>query len=137
MRISILAVTAFCFCVGLTLAGEAKSAQTKCPISGKPVTGEFYADVDGFRVLTASEADAEQVRKNPAQAFATLAKNKEAALPIVWLCPSMLNPVAPNYPFVQQGGKRIYYCCAPCNAKIKKNFPAAAAKMKQLAEEGN
>ncbi len=114
-------------------AGENQPAQTRCPISGKPVDGSNYADVEGFHVLTAGPAESDQVRANPAAAFNTLAKNREAANPVVWLCPSMEQPVGPNYPFVQQSGKRIYYCCRPCQSRIKNNFRGAADKMRQLA----
>lgn len=134
----IIAVALFAIVLGVAVAGERAPApsQRKCPISGKPVDGSYYADVDGFHVLTAGPAEADEVRRDPAKAFAALAKNREAATPIVWMCPSMLNPVAPNYPYVQQAGKRIYYCCRPCEAKIKKDFNGAAATMKRLAEQG-
>lgn len=120
--------------VGLGLAGERViPAQKHCPISGKPVDGSNYVDVDGFRILVAGRAEADQVRKNPGAAFASLAKRREAAEPIVWLCPSMEQAVDRRYPFVQQAGKRIHYCCAPCQSRIKNNFKAAADKMKSLA----
>lgn len=121
---------------GLGWGGEALTiAQKRCPISGKPVDGTYYVDVDGFRILTAGDKESEAVRKDPGKVFSSLAKNKDAALPVVWKCPSMLNPVTPNHPYVQQGGKRIYYCCAPCKARIQKDFKGAAATMKKLAEE--
>ncbi len=104
-------------------------------MSGKPVDGAYYADVEGFHVLTAGPVEADQVRRNPAGAFAALARNKEAAVPVVWVCPSMMNPVGPDYPFVQQSGMRIYYCCAPCQSRIRNDFPGAAATLKRLAEE--
>ena len=126
----------FALIIGVAFCGETRPAQTKCPVSGKPVDGSHYADVDGFRVLTAGESEAAEVRKNPDKAFAALARNKDAALPVVWICPSMLNPVTPSSPYVQQAGKRIYYCCAPCNSRIKKDFKGAAATMKKLAEQG-
>lgn len=120
--------------IGAVFAGEAAGpAQKKCPISGKPVDGSFFADVDGFRILVAGEAEANEVRKAPDKAFRALAKNREAAEPIAWICPSMEREVDRRYPFVQQAGKRIYYCCAPCQPRIKNNFKAAADKMKNLA----
>lgn len=126
---ALLAVT------GTVAAGEkqAPPAQTHCPVSGRPVNGQFYADVEGFRVLTAGPAEAEEVRRNPGRAFSALAKNRQAAVPVVWVCPSMRRPVSPAYPFVQQAGKRIYYCCGPCNGPIRKNFKGAANTMKELA----
>lgn len=141
-RVSILTAIAvtvvFMAGLGQSSAGE-KSAnvapQTKCPISGRPVDGTHYADVEGFRVYTAGDQESEEVRKNPGRAFAALAKNREAALPLVWKCPSMLRPVAPNFPYVQQAGKRIYYCCNPCQSRIKRDFNGAAATMKRLADE--
>lgn len=117
--------------------GGVAPAQTRCPVSGQPVDGRFFADVDGFRVLTSGPAEADAVRKSPAKAFGALAKNREAATPIVWACPSMMREVDASYPFVQQGGKRIYYCCAPCQPRIRQNFKGAAEVMKQLAEQGS
>lgn len=125
---------------GVAVAGERRPpppAQTICPVSGLPVDGGFYADVDGFRVLTAGPAETEEVLRNPGKAFAALARNREAALPIVWKCPSMKRDVSPAYPYVQQGGKRIHYCCAPCQPRIKNNFRGAAEVMKKLAEQGS
>lgn len=120
--------------LGFAGAGETSApAQTVCPVSGLPVDGGFFADVDGFRVLTAGPAEADAVRKDPGKAFSALAKRREAAEPIVWVCPSMERPVDRRYPFVQQAGKRIYYCCQPCQPRIKKNFKSAANKMKSLA----
>lgn len=139
----IVAAVAFLFAVSLSgqvSAGERGGfipAQTKCPISGKSVDGSFFADVDGFRVLTAGQAEADQVLKNPGKAFNALAKNREAAEPIVWVCPSMKQGVSREYPYVQQSGKRIYYCCGPCQPRIRNNFKAAAAEMKRLAEQGS
>lgn len=122
---------------GVSWSGERASApaQTRCPISGAPVDGSAYADVDGFRVYTAGEREADEVRKNPGKAFSALAKNREAAIPVVWKCPSMRNPVDSSYPFIQQSGKRIYYCCRPCAPRIKKDFKGAASVMKKMAEE--
>lgn len=108
-------------------------AQTTCPISGAPVDGQNFADVEGFRVLTAGPNESEAVRRNPAAAFATLAKNRQAAQPLVWVCPIMRNPVTPSSPYVQMEGKRIYYCCRPCENQIKRDFKRAAATMKSLA----
>lgn len=121
---------------GMAVAGERQPpppAQTHCPISGQPVTGQFFADVEGFRVLTAGPAEADEVRRNPGRAFSALAKNRQAAVPVVWVCPSMRREVTAEYPFVQQAGKRIYYCCAPCQPRIRQNFKGAADVMKQLA----
>lgn len=128
------ALLLFCLFLG-AMSASAGEAQTTCPISGKPVNGDYYADVDGFRVFTVGEAEADAVRKDPAKAFARLARAKEAAVPVVWVCPSMMNPVGPEYPFVQKDGKRIYYCCRPCQPRIANNFKQAAATMKRLAEE--
>lgn len=126
---------------GMLHAGERKAppppAQTKCPISGRAIDGSHFADVDGFRVFTAGPAETEEVRRNPGKTFTALAKNREAAVPTVWVCPSMGRGVNAEYPFVQQAGKRIYYCCRPCYAPIKNNFRAAAAEMKRIAEQGS
>lgn len=121
------------FGLALPVAAADRSAQTTCPISGAPVDGSSFVDVEGFRILTAGPNESEAVRRNPAAAFAVLAKNRQAALPTVWICPMMRNPVTPQYPFVQMEGKRIYYCCRPCEGKIKRDFKAAAAIMKSLA----
>ena len=123
---------------GPVYAGERRPAppQTICPISGKQVDWSTYVDVDGFRIFTLGPVEADQVRKNPGQAFAAIAKNRQAAQPVVWKCPSMMRDVDPTYPYVQQGGKRIFYCCGPCQPRIKGNFNGAAAVMKRLAEQG-
>ncbi len=137
-RLFIMALALSALLAGVALSGQRRApapAQTRCPVSGQPVDGSYFADVDGFHVLTAGPVEADQVRRDPARAFATLARNREAAVPVVWICPSMMNPVAPDYPFVQQAGKRIYYCCAPCQSRIKADFNGAAATMKRLAEE--
>lgn len=134
---------AMLFTVGLSLlvtgnvwAGQQRgAAQTRCPVSGQSVDGSYYVDVEGFRVLVAGPREADQVKRDPGRAFAALAKNREAANPVVWICPSMMNPVGPDYPFVQQSGKRIYYCCNPCQPRIKRDFSGAAATMARLAAE--
>lgn len=121
-------------------AGERRAAapaQTKCPISGKPVDGKHFADVDGFRIYTAGPAEADRVRRDPGKAFGALAKNREAAEPVVWICPSMKREVSRAFPYVQQAGKRIYYCCAPCQPWIRKNFKQAADELKRQAERGS
>lgn len=133
MRVLIAAIVFFAG-AGFALAGEKSTpAQKTCPISGKPVNGAHYVDVDGFRIQVAGAAEAAKVRENPNKAFAALAKKREAAEPVVWMCPSMERPVDRRYPFIQQAGKRIYYCCGPCQPRIKKDFKSAAAKMKSLA----
>ena len=128
-----IAVVALVGVVGFGYAGEAPAAQKSCPISGKAVDGSQFVDVDGFRILVAGQAEADAVRKDPAKAFNALAKKREAAEPTVMICPSMERPVDRRYPFIQQAGKRIYYCCRPCQPQIKNNFKAAADKMKKLA----
>lgn len=123
--------------IASAMGGEKAStaAQKKCPISGKPVDGSKYVDIDGFRVLVAGDSEAEKAKQEPAKTFQALEKNKDAALPVVWVCPVMRNPVTLQNKFVSQNGKRIYYCCPPCKAKIEGNFAKAAAIMKQLAEQ--
>lgn len=132
MRFLVAALVMMGFC-GIAFAGEAKPAQSRCPVSGKPVDGTFFVDTEGFRILVAGEREADEVRRDPDKAFKALAKNREAAEPTAWLCPSMERAVDRRYPFVQQAGKRIYYCCQPCQPRIKGNFKAAADKMKSLA----
>ena len=120
--------------MGLAHSGEAAGpAQKHCPISGKSVDGSVFVDVEGFRVMVAGQIEADAVRKKPGDAFKALAKRREAAEPVVWLCPSMEQAVDRRYPFVQQAGKRIYYCCRPCQPRIKNDFKWACDKMKSFA----
>lgn len=110
------------------------AAQTICPISGKHIDGSHFVDVDGFRIYTAGAEEEEKVRENPGRAFTVLYRNREAAVPVVWVCPASGRPVGPDSPFVQQAGKRIYYCGKACYLAIAHDFKAAAAELASLAE---
>ena len=136
----IIAILSACLALSGTLLATEWSppkttAQTICPISGRHVNGSSFADVDGFRIYTAGPAEAEKVRENPAKAFTTLYRNREAAVPVAWVCPSTGREVGPDALFVQQAGKRIYYCCKPCYLSIANNFKAAAAEIATIAEQ--
>lgn len=119
-------------------AGE-RAAQGKCPITGKKlasVQSPVEVQVDGFRFFVADDASREKALKAPAKAFATLAKNNEAAEPISQACPVMGNRVNKGL-YMQKGGYRVYICCKGCTKRVQNDWAGTLRKLKEQAERGD
>jgi YHS domain-containing protein len=98
-------------------------AQTACPLTGKPIDKEVYADHDGKRVYfccadcrSAFEKDPEKViSKLEAEGIRLEMVNVKQAL-----CPVMGGRINKKLYSVHEG-KKVYFCCPMCKPKFEKN----------------
>lgn len=119
-------------------AGE-RAAQTLCPVTGKKlatVTSPVEVRANGFRFQVADVASSEKALKEPAKAFAALARNSEAAEPVSQACPVMGNRINRSL-FIQKNGYRVYICCKGCTKRVENNWEGTLWKLEEQAERGD
>ncbi len=111
------------------------SAQTACPLSGKPIDKDVFADHDGKRVYfccadckTAFEKDPEKViSKLEAQGV-----KLETVSKVQTQCPMMGGEID-KLLYSVHDGKKVYFCCPMCKPKFEKD---AAKYIEQMESKG-
>jgi YHS domain-containing protein len=115
---------------------KAPVPQTACPVTGKPIDTQYFADYEGKRVYFCCPVCKAEFEKDPAtyvkkleDAGVTLAKTPVPQT----MCPIMTgNKINKKY-FADYQGKRVYFCCNVCRRKFLKE---PAKYVKQLEDEG-
>ena len=125
--------------IALSPAAEAEEAagtpQTHCPIMGGEIDEGVYRDVDGKRVYFSCPACFEKFDQDPQTHIKRLESEgiefANAPVPQT-LCPIMDEEIDSTV-FLDWEEKRIYFCCAPCIKKFKKD---PDTYLKTMAEKG-
>jgi len=114
---------------------DAPKPQTQCPMSGKPINKKMYADYRGKRVYfcgpgcrTKFQADPAKYVKKLEEQGITLARTPKPQT----RCPIKGTPVNKKV-YADYKGKRVYFCCADCLPKFKKD---PAKYIKKLESQG-
>lgn len=119
-----------------TLAAEEKKGveQTVCPISGKAINPEHYADHNGKRVYFCCPncpkkfgQDAEAIIEKMEKEGIRLASAKKTAQSV---CPVSGEEIDKKI-YMDYEGKRIYFCCPKCADKFKSDAKAIIEQMKK------
>ena len=118
------------------LAADAEKKEGKpqevCPISGKAINKAVFAEYDGKRVyFCCADCPAEFV-KDPAKYVKKLEDAGVVLEKVQTTCPVMDAKIDKKV-FTDYEGKRIYFCCADCQAEFAKD---PAKYLKKMADAG-
>ena len=103
--------------------------QVACPLTGKPINRDMYTMVDGKKVYFCCAGCKGKFEASPKK----YAKKLAASYTYQTRCPVTSEEIDPGTFLDLPGGKRVYFCCKGCEAKLLKN-PAKYAK--KLADQG-
>jgi YHS domain-containing protein len=105
--------------------GEAKNVTNKvCPVSGGPVSEKFRTEYKGQYVYLCCEGCVKDFEKNPEAFVSKLSKEDQEAIEPNKVCPISGEPVDAKI-FVENEGRKVYFCCEHCRDKFKKDHPDA------------
>jgi YHS domain-containing protein len=105
--------------------GEKKNVTNKvCPVSGGPVSEKYRSEYKGQYVYMCCEGCLKEFDKNPEAFVAKLSKEDQEAIQPNTVCPVSGEPVEKTI-FVEDEGRKIYFCCEHCKDKFKKEHPTA------------
>ena len=112
-------------------AMKERKPQTKCPISGAPVTEGAGFTYLGYQIKTCCEKCAEKVKKDPLNAVLKIRQNNEEpalakGVTHQTTCPIMGSP-AKDTVYGIKNNILVKYCCPGCDAKFK-NDPSGTVK---------
>jgi YHS domain-containing protein len=125
--ITVFALLALSVLVSASVAadGEAKNVTNKmCPVSGGPVSEKYRAEYKGQYVYMCCEGCLKEFEKNPEAFVAKLSKEDQEAIQPNKVCPVSGEPVDSSI-FVENEGRKVYFCCEHCKEKYKKDHPSA------------
>ena len=121
------------FTASPTLAADKGKAQTVCPMSGKPINKEVYADQDGKRVYFCCQDCVKEFKADPAKVMQKLKEEgvtlADAPMTMQSVCPVSGKPID-KAQYVDYKGERVYFCCPHCPDSFKKDPEAMIKKMK-------
>jgi YHS domain-containing protein len=107
--------------------------QTKCPVSGEPISKTHYLDYQGQRIYFCCDKCPVKFKADPEKYFATLAADNVKLENIQTTCPvtgeklgegDMGAPVG-----IQYKGRTVMFCCKMCIAKFEKDPAKYLAKL--------
>jgi len=107
--------------------------QTSCPVLGKKINKEIFADHDGKRAYFCCNDCMEKFKKNPRQ---YIRKLEEQGVTLEKIrkqqtsCPVIGGKINKEI-FADHDGKRVYFCCSGCTEKFKKNPEQYIRKMEK------
>ena len=111
--------------------GEKKNVTNKlCPVSGGAVVEKYrteYTDKEtglSQYVYVCCEGCMSEFTKNPDAFVAKMSKEDREAIKANTTCPISGEPVSKDK-FVENEGRKVYFCCDNCLAKYKKDHPGA------------
>jgi YHS domain-containing protein len=106
--------------------GADKKAVTNknCPVSGGPVVEKYRTEYKGQFVYVCCQGCLDEFDKNPETFVAKLPKEDQEAIKMNTSCPLTKEPIDKSI-WVEDEGRKVYFCCNGCLAKYKKDHPAA------------
>jgi len=94
-------------------------SQTVCPVMGKPIDKEVYADYEGQRVYFCCKKCAAKFQDFPDRYLFAMYQKGVAPENIQKTCPISGKELGADSPSVQVLNKTIRVCCPKCQAKVK------------------
>lgn len=107
--------------------------QTVCPLTGGEINKEAYTDYKGQRIYFCCMGCEPRFYKNPRKSLLQIKENGEMTetlnpLSVQPQCPVSGEAIDPSV-YVDQNGKRIYFCCEKCRKKFNKKPEKFLQKM--------
>ncbi len=96
----------------------------ECPVSGGPVAEKYRTEYKGQYVYVCCEGCLNEFNKDPEKFIAKMSKEDKDAVQTNALCPIM-NTAVNTKVFLEDEGRKVYFCCPSCLGKYKKDHPGA------------
>jgi YHS domain-containing protein len=148
-RLKFIGLLAALFLVpaGFAFAGQARPAQTLCPVTGDKIDKKVFVDYKGQRIyfccascIPKFNADPEKylkkMKEGPSASQAAAPQSAQAPFAPAragqpqTLCPITGEKIDPAV-YTESGGYRVYFCCKDCIGKFQKDPSAYIRKMKE------
>jgi YHS domain-containing protein len=111
--------------VSAAIEGDKKAVTNKnCPVSGGGVVEKFRTEYKGQYVYLCCQGCVDEFNKTPEAFVAKLPKEDQEAIKMNTSCPVSKEPID-NAKWVEDEGRKVYFCCDGCVAKYKKDHPTA------------
>lgn len=94
--------------------------QTHCPVMGGKIDSTAYTDIQGQRVYHCCPGCSSALKKDPDKFFKKAAKEGVLFENIQTTCPVSGEELKEKIAFIDFEGRRIYFCCAGCEAPFNK-----------------
>ncbi len=130
MKKSIIILTALFFLFpGLVFAAQNElKPQANCPVMGGKIDKDVYLDYQGQRVYFCCPSCKENFLKDPEKYFEKIEKDGVLLESVQKKCPVMGGDVDKTV-FTDYKGRRVYFCCASCEAKFREEPEKYLEKM--------
>lgn len=113
------------------------SAQTACPIAGKPIDKEHFVDYEGQRVYFCCANCPEKFKTFPDKYLFVMYQDGVAPENVQTHCPVMGEPLENRDQYVQVLNKRYYVCCEKCLKPATKSPAKLADKLEGRKPQTN
>lgn len=107
--------------------------QTTCPVSNEEIDRKLYVEHNGKRIYVCCKKCAKKVNGDPEKYIENLESAGITLDKVQTKCPVMGGEIKENKLFADYDGKRVYFCCAMCPEKFKKD---PASYVKKLEDDG-
>ena len=111
---------------------EPLQPQTKCPVMKGNIDKSLFVEYEGKRIYVCCKECIETVKKDPAKYIRELESKGVTLEKAQTICPVLGNKIDKKV-YTDYNGKRIYFCCAGCIDKFKKD---PDTYLKKLEAEG-
>ena len=114
-------------CLALAAAEETaklKVTNKKCPVSGGGVVEKYRAEYKGQWVYLCCQGCVDEFKANAESFVAKMSKEEQDLIKINDTCPVTKEAVSKTL-FLEDDGRKVYFCCESCTAQYKKDHPNA------------
>ncbi len=98
-------------------SAESVKLQSVCPVMGGEINKDLYADHDGKRIYFCCESCFAPFKEEPEKYIKKMEDEGITVAQLQTHCPIMGGEINKNI-YVDRKGKRIYFCCDGCQAKL-------------------
>ncbi len=108
---------------------EEKMAVTnkECPVSGGKVNPQYRTEYNGQYVYVCCQGCLDEFKKDPEKFVAKMSKEDREAIKTNALCPMSKEAITTKDFWVEENGRKVYFCCAGCKASYEKKMAAKKA----------
>lgn len=108
---------------------EEKMAVTnkECPVSGGKVNPQYRTEYNGQYVYVCCQGCLDEFKKDPEKFVAKMSKEDREAIKTNALCPMSKEAITSRDFWVEENGRKVYFCCAGCKASYEKKMAAKKA----------
>jgi YHS domain-containing protein len=120
-RISAALFVVIALAVGVAVAQETQKAPPSkaltnkmCPVMNSPASEKYRSEYKGQYVYFCCQGCVKMFEKDPEKYVAKLSKEDQEAIKANEICPVTKEPVPDQTRWVEDEGRKIYFCCDGC-----------------------